>query len=99
MTLRFSSAVLVALSLIPPAFAAPAAQRSEPAQPNPSPLDVPDVPPAFEAATKASKRFTLAPGLTAEVFAAEPQLANPVAMCTDEKGRFWVVETFRFDGG
>ena len=39
------------------------------------------------------------PGLSAEVFAAEPQLANPVAMCTDEKGRFWVVETFRFDGG
>jgi hypothetical protein len=49
-----------------------------------NPLIVPDTPPAFDLATKQAKRFTLAPGLSAEVFAAEPQLSNPVAMCTVE---------------
>ncbi len=33
------------------------------------------------------------------LFAAEPQLANPVAFGTDEKGRFYVVETFRLKAG
>src|SRR5437868_9081218 len=33
------------------------------------------------------------------VFAAEPQLQNPVAMWIDERGKFWVCETWRFDGG
>ena len=29
------------------------------------------------------------------LFAAEPLLANPVAFCIDEQGRFYVAETFR----
>ncbi|MDQ3439571.1 MAG: glucose dehydrogenase, partial [Planctomycetota bacterium] len=91
--------VVVALSMISTSFAVPAPQQSAPAQANPSPLDVPDSPPAFDLATKQVGRLTLSPGVSAEVFAAEPQLSNPVALCTDEKGRFWVVETFRFDGG
>jgi hypothetical protein len=33
------------------------------------------------------------------VFAAEPQLQNPVSLHIDDKNRFWVCETFRFDGG
>jgi len=35
----------------------------------------------------AIKRFTVAPGLKVDLFAAEPHLANPVAFCFDEKGR------------
>src|SRR5690349_14277737 len=31
--------------------------------------------------------------------AAEPHLANPVAICTDEKGRWYVAETFRLHKG
>lgn len=99
MIARLLSVVLAALCLTSTTFAVPASEGSTPAQPDPSPLDVPDVPPAFDLATKQIGRLTLSPGLSAEVFAAEPQLTNPVAMCTDEKGRFWVVETFRFDGG
>ena len=34
-------------------------------------------------------------GLKVELFAAEPLLANPVAFCIDEQGRFYVAETFR----
>jgi len=38
-------------------------------------------------------------GLTIERFAAEPQLANPVAFCLDERGRVYVAEEFRFNRG
>ncbi|MGB8170679.1 MAG: PVC-type heme-binding CxxCH protein, partial [Chthoniobacteraceae bacterium] len=34
-------------------------------------------------------------GLRADVWAAEPLLANPVAFCFDEKGRAFVAETYR----
>jgi quinoprotein glucose dehydrogenase len=37
--------------------------------------------------------------LKIELFAAEPLLANPVAFCIDEKGRFYVAETFRLGAG
>ncbi len=43
----------------------------------------------------ALKRFTLAPGMTADVFAADPQVANPVSFCIDERGRMFVCETYR----
>ena len=42
------------------------------------------------------KKFKLAPGLKVELFAAEPLLENPVAFSIDTKGRFYVVETFRY---
>jgi quinoprotein glucose dehydrogenase len=59
----------------------------------------PTYPVAFADATKAIDQYKAAPGLKIEVFAAEPQLANPVAFTIDHKGRFWVCETWRFDGG
>ncbi len=43
----------------------------------------------------ALKKLRVAPGLKAELWAAEPQLANPVAIAFDEKGRLFVVETHR----
>jgi quinoprotein glucose dehydrogenase len=45
------------------------------------------------------KKFRLPEGLQVELFAAEPHLANPVAFCVDEKGRFYVAETFRLSAG
>lgn len=47
----------------------------------------------------AIKRFQLAPGLRAELFAAEPLLANPVAIHLDEQGRCFVAETHRLHKG
>ena len=46
-------------------------------------------------AVVALKRFTLAPSIRADVFAADPQVANPVSFCIDEKGRIFVCETYR----
>src|SRR2546423_646405 len=50
---------------------------------------------ASDEGERAMKRFEVAPGFKVELFAAEPYLANPVAFHVDEKGRFYVVETFR----
>ncbi len=56
--------------------------------------------PAVEAASvdalAASKYFDLAPGFTARLWAAEPMLANPVAISFDERGRLYVTETHRY---
>jgi quinoprotein glucose dehydrogenase len=60
-------------------------------------------PPSVQAASDegelALKRFRLPKGLKAELAAAEPLLANPVAFCIDEQGRFYVAETFRLHAG
>ena len=47
----------------------------------------------------AIKRFQVAPGLKVDLWAAEPLLANPVAITVDEKGRWYVAETFRHSDG
>ena len=41
--------------------------------------------------------FQVADGLDVKLFAAEPLVANPAAICVDEKQRVWVAETFRWD--
>jgi len=43
----------------------------------------------------ALKKFSAAPGLRVDLWAAEPLLANPVAFAFDDKGRAFVVETYR----
>ena len=53
------------------------------------------VAPASDEAAEAISRVKLPAGFKAELFAAEPRLANPVAFHIDEKNRFYVVETFR----
>ncbi len=40
----------------------------------------------------AARRMTLPPGFTASVFAAEPDVVQPIAMTIDARGRLWVVE-------
>lgn len=43
----------------------------------------------------ALKKFSVAAGLRVDLWAAEPLLANPVAFSFDDKGRAFVVETYR----
>ena len=38
-------------------------------------------------------------GIKVELFAAEPQLASPVALCLDEKNRVYIAEEYRFNRG
>lgn len=43
--------------------------------------------------------FKLPKGMKAELFAAEPQVGNPVAIGLDEQGRLFVAEEYRFNRG
>ncbi|MBI3874803.1 MAG: c-type cytochrome, partial [Verrucomicrobia bacterium] len=48
--------------------------------------------PAAEAAAK----FKAPPGFKVSVFAAEPDVQNPIAMAWDARGRLWVVENYTY---
>src|SRR5262245_64335845 len=50
--------------------------------------DAPRPVPAGEAA----QRMTLPAGFRATLFASEPDVVQPIAMTTDDRGRLWVVE-------
>ena len=41
----------------------------------------------------------LPPGFELSLFAAEPDVQNPIAMTTDERGRLWVAENYSWAGG
>ena len=45
---------------------------------------------------EAQKRFTVPPGFEVRLFAAEPDVINPVAMSFDERGRLWIVELYEY---
>jgi putative membrane-bound dehydrogenase-like protein len=48
------------------------------------------------AAEEAAAGFRLPPGFRAQVFAAEPDVQNPVAMTWDNRGRLWVAECYTY---
>jgi putative membrane-bound dehydrogenase-like protein len=45
---------------------------------------------------EAVAKMTVPDGFEVEIVAAEPDVVNPVAMCIDEKGRFWITESFEY---
>jgi putative membrane-bound dehydrogenase-like protein len=47
-------------------------------------------------ADQAAAAFDLPPGFKAQVFAAEPDVQNPVAMTWDNRGRPWVAECYTY---
>ena len=55
-----------------------------------------DAPPAAAPAplppAEAAKKMTLPPGFQATLFAGEPDVVQPIAFATDDRGRLWVVE-------
>jgi len=56
--------------------------------------DKPPGPPLSPA--EAVAKMVVPEGFSVEVVAAEPQIANPVAMFIDEKGRYWITESFEY---
>ncbi len=50
-------------------------------------------------AEEARKKFVVPDGFEVRLFAAEPQVINPVAMTWDARGRLWVVELFEYPLG
>ena len=48
---------------------------------------------------EAQEEFVVPPGFEVRLFAAEPDVVNPVAMTWDERGRLWVVELYEYPLG
>ncbi len=50
-------------------------------------------------AAEAAKRMILPQGFKATVFAAEPEVQNPIAMAWDARGRLWIAENYTYAEG
>ena len=48
---------------------------------------------------EAEKKFVVPEGFEVRLFAAEPDVVNPVAMTWDERGRLWVLELYEYPLG
>jgi putative membrane-bound dehydrogenase-like protein len=48
---------------------------------------------------EAQRKFEAPPGFEVRLFAAEPEVVNPVAMTWDDRGRLWVVELYEYPLG
>src|SRR3954468_22941184 len=48
---------------------------------------------------EAQKKFVVPEGFEVRLFAAEPDVINPVAMTWDDRGRLWVVELYEYPLG
>src|SRR6185503_14967091 len=77
--------LLSPLSLCASEFPAP--YNSEPEQSKPM------------SAMQAAAKMRLPPGFKATVFAAEPDVQNPIAMAWDARGRLWVAENYTYAEG
>ena len=69
----------------------------------PADSDIPIIPPHIAPASNEGElaigKMKLPKDLKAELFAAEPMVSNPVAICVDGQGRVYVAETYRIDHG
>lgn len=45
---------------------------------------------------QAVEKMTIVDGFEVKLFAGEPDIAQPIAFCYDERGRIWVVENFNY---
>ncbi len=78
--------ILISFFIICNAFAAdfPVPYNSEPGNPSPMPPQ------------EALKALKLPAGFKATVFAAEPDVQNPIGMAWDARGRMWVAENYTY---
>ena len=68
----------------------PAAEVESAPKPATAPSNAP-VPPS-----EAANRITVPPGFRVTLFAAEPDVVQPIAFTIDHRGRLWVVENYSY---
>lgn len=91
LTYTKTAATRLALLGLPLLSAAALAAGDFPVPPDNQPLTVP-----FPSPEESLKKLNLPPGFKASLFAAEPDINNPIACTWDEKGRLWVAENFTY---
>jgi putative membrane-bound dehydrogenase-like protein len=64
--------------------------------PFPKPYDTEKRPDRPMPAAEAARAFRVPPGFKVDVFAAEPDVCNPIAMTWDNRGRLWVAENYTY---
>ncbi|MFN0128913.1 MAG: PVC-type heme-binding CxxCH protein [Verrucomicrobiales bacterium] len=69
------------------------------AEPFPAPNDTQELVVPLLSARECLTKLALPEGFRATVFAAEPDVNNPIACCWDERGRLWVAENFTYGDG
>lgn len=72
------------------------AQKTAPKAPAPPPGPEDDVKFNGLSPEESVKAMTLPPGFKVTVFAAEPDVKQPIAMCIDDRGRLWVIENYTY---
>ncbi|MBX9622976.1 MAG: DUF1080 domain-containing protein [Gemmataceae bacterium] len=65
-------------------------------RPPPAPTALDTYPHAGLPPEKAAAAMTVPPGFEVKLFAGEPDVHQPIAMCTDDRGRLWVVEAYTY---
>ncbi|MEY4271736.1 MAG: hypothetical protein RL250_602 [Verrucomicrobiota bacterium] len=75
-------------------FALSAAAATFPAPTNNQPVTIPLLTPA-----EALAKLHLPEGFQATLFAGEPDVRQPIALCWDERGRLWVAENYTYSDG
>jgi quinoprotein glucose dehydrogenase len=78
---------------------APNVARAVPGDAAPPPPEAPQIAAASDEGEQALKGFKIPQGLKGQLWAAEPDLANPVAFWIDQRGRIYVCESFRQSRG
>lgn len=62
----------------------------------PKPFDTQELTEKFLSPTEAVSRISLPEGFNVSVFASEPNVNQPIALATDERGRLWVAECYTY---
>ncbi|MBL9199754.1 MAG: c-type cytochrome [Opitutaceae bacterium] len=62
----------------------------------PKPFDTEQTPGGPMPAAESAAKVTLPPGFRATLFAGEPDVAQPIAIATDARGRLWVAENYTY---
>src|SRR5262245_51447752 len=95
------AAVNMCITVAVAAFGMGTLSAQEPVRSGSQPDQVysPPIAPASNEGQLAIQRMQVPDGLKLELVASEPMLANPVSFSIDERGRFYVAETFRINAG
>ncbi len=60
------------------------------------PLNRTPAPGEYQTPQQTAANMTLPEGFKAHVFAGEPEIAQPIAMSVDERGRVWIIENYSY---